>query len=531
MIGLERLALLGLIPVVPAVLWWLERARRRPRPHPVASLLLWRRVAAAGTASRRGVPALLLLLECLAGVALVVAAAGPFRVRPAPAAPAVSILVDRQPGMAAPGVHGRPRLVEGIEAVAAWLEPLPAGTRVRVLSVPAAPGGTREFEVGDRALAAWLEGLGPAVRGADLDDGVGALASLPGRRLVVTDRPRPASAVARNVDWLGVGAPGTNAGLVWGGAEASAGGPIGLRVGVLNGGTRAIRRPLVLEAGSSVTTVAVVTLGPGEVWSERDIAVPGGASGEVLVLRLQGGDDLAADDAVRFRPRPAGEVALVAEEAVPAAVQRAVRALGAEAVRVAPAAVGAIERPAVYWKVLPRADTAAPLVLVACPGDWNGIRFGGSYAPAGLERGEGWSEVGGRAPYPEAVSRALAVTAGDDWTVELRGRDPGREALPVVLRRGAAHVLAFDPVGEAPGWPARESFPAFFYRALGQVGETFEVEGLLSAADTTLGTDTSRPPPAAAGAPELPPTETEPLGGWLVVLALLALLGIGRLEV
>jgi len=531
MIGLERPAMAALIPGVLGLLWWFHRARRAPRPRVVSSLLLWRRVAAEiAAASHRRMPGLLLLLECFAGTALVLAAAGPFRVRERPAAPAVSILVDRRPAMGATGSGGRSRLAEGTEALLTWLEPLPAGTRVRVAAVPPTTDGTREFTAGEAALGAWLRDLQPAARGDDLEAAVGVLSSLPGQRLVVTDSGRPTGPWARGVEWLGVGAPGTNAGLVWARVPAAAAGDLRLDVGVLNGGTRAISRPLVLEIGSTRSTLATVNLAPGEVWSGDAIPLPPGAAGRMGVIRLAGRDDLAADDAVVLRPRPAREVRLVAEEAVPAAVQRVVQALGAETVLVAPGAAPP-GGPAVYWKVFPPAATSAPLVLVTREGSWGGIRFGPVYRPVALARGDGWSEVGGRAPYPDAVTEAFAADSDDTWIVDLLGRDAAGAAHPVVLRRAGANVLAFDPVRDAPGWPEEDSFPAFFYRALGQAGERFAAEGLLSAADTTLGTDTSRPPPPAGDRGAAGSFSRESLAGWLVMLALIALLGIYRLEV
>ncbi|MGQ0614593.1 MAG: BatA domain-containing protein [Planctomycetaceae bacterium] len=74
MIFAAPLALLGLLAIPLLIL--LDRMRRRPRPMPWPSLLLWR-VAAAGEAPRRRAFDPLLLLECAAAALLALAAAEP----------------------------------------------------------------------------------------------------------------------------------------------------------------------------------------------------------------------------------------------------------------------------------------------------------------------------------------------------------------------------------------------------------------------------------------------------------------------
>jgi hypothetical protein len=542
MIGFERAGLFLLLLLVPPLLWWLHRRRSEPRRAVVSSLLLWRRVfddAAIPVAHRRRL--LELVLEGLASVALIAAAAGPYHETTAAHPVSVTALIDRRPGMGATVTPGGPsRLAVATARLQAWLADLPPDTRIRVLTVPAAPGSDSVFRLGDGALGSWLGAIGPAREPADFLGAVASLSAFPGIRIVVTDdSPLQGTESASGLFWLAVGRDGENAGIIWAqvrSGEGAGSGPI-LSIGVLNGGSRPVSRRLTIATTDRTAELARIRLDPGTVWGRDDLTIPAWAAPRPFSVRLDRGDapdQLSADDVVTFRPEPGRELAVVSRESVPGEVLIALGALGAEVVRAGEARASE-KRPTLFWKVLPPPETASPFLLVATEGRFEGLRFGPGYRPLELSPGEAWTEVGGVGPYPRRVTNALEVhrEGRTNWVVELYAQTPGGGRIPLVLRRvaPAAIVLAFDPVQDAAGWPKAESFPAFFYHALGQSGEAHSARGLLSAADTALGRKRIDPAPAAATVTGPLESERRALHAWFLAFALVALTGIWLLEV
>ena len=353
--------------------------------------------------------------------------------------------------------------------------------------------------------------------------------------MVVTDEPPPAEAALRERFPLAIrgrARTSDNLGFVWAQAVPTEEGErrVELSLGILNGGARFVTRKLFAQAGRREVELAVVHVAPGAVWIGDRVPVPLEFVGQPFAIRLDGSDQLAVDDQVWFRPVVAPEIFVVSTGPVPVAVTRAVHALGARPVHTNP------ERalnhgPAVFWKCWPPPGVR-PSCLVVAPaqGAWETMRSGPDYSPQALRQGPGWSEVGGVAPYPTQVSRARRIQGYRDWTVALNGVDFTGEESPLILHRDGITVLAFDPVQEAGAFPEQDAFPALFFRAIGRAGESYVVEGLLQAEETRLGrVPTSWPLDA-----ELPskrrPGPRESWGAWFLLAALMALVGIYRLD-
>jgi len=132
-------------------------------------------------------------------------------------------------------------------------------------------------------------------------------------------------------------------------------------------------------------------------------------------------------------------------------------------------------------------------------------------------------------PYPEQVVQSLVVKGWKGWSVDLFGLDEQGRKYPLILHRQGGYVLAFDPVGEAPGWKDQAAFPVFFYQALGQERTAFDVEGLLSPPESRLGTCQARPKPLEEGEVGCQ-SERDGLQLWFLLAALLALGSVILLE-
>lgn len=542
MIGFERAGLFVLLILVPPILWWLHRRREIPHHHEVSSLLLWRRVFDDPALSAPRRPRVLpLVLEGLAAAALITAAAGPYLKTPGATGVSVTVLIDRRPGMGATRAGGGvTRLAVAIDRLEAWLAGLPPGTRLRVLTVPPTSGSGSVFSRGDSRLGTWLRAIEPARHPGDFQAAVEGLTAFSGLRMVVTDEKAPTEEEGPSgLFWLSVGEAGENAGIVWARVlpPEDAGPGRRLSVGVLNGGSRPASRRLDIATADRTAALARIRLDPGRVWHRDDLSIPAWAAARPFTIRLISSgapDQLGADDVVSFRPEPGREIALVSGESVPTEVLAALGALGTDVVQVREAnAIG--KRPTLYWKTLPPADAAPPFLLVATVGRFGGLRFGPAYRPLDLVPGEGWTEVSGVQPYPRRVVNALEVDieGATSWVVELYATTSRGARIPLVLRHDPDEVtvLAFDPVRDAPAWPKAESFPALFYRAFGQSGESHSVHGLLSAADTELGKTRSDPAPPPETVPKSGEEERHALHAWVLVLALTALAVIWLLEV
>ncbi len=233
------LALLGLLAIPVLIL--LDRLRRRPRPVPWPSLLLWR-AAAAGEAPRRRAFDPLLLLECAAAALLALAAAEPALVT-GRLARTVMVLRDTGP-------HMRARC--GQESVAE----ASARELARLRAALDAGDEVREFETA-RDLARAAAGLPDA----DL-------------RVVVTDRP-------------GIGGPGL---LVLG--RAATGTNVGIDAVQLDGDR--LWFALATDGESREVEVRV---------GARTMRVPTGEGVETEAaetLRLLDGGNCAEDDSCRL---------------------------------------------------------------------------------------------------------------------------------------------------------------------------------------------------------------------------------------
>ncbi len=533
--GFEHSWILASLGVLLPLVWWLHRWYHRPRKVAVSSLRIWQDL---GLETRfdleRWRPSLLLLLEGVVCVCLITVLAGPFQEVEAAAGQDWTVVLDRGPGMGATTVTGkRTRLQAAVADILEWVASAPGGSRIRVLTVPQAPGGPRIFEEVPGDLATYLNGLVPAGRAGDLEAVVRSRTHLDEPCLVVSDRgvaygSTPEAGKPGRLQWLGVGAPGANVGIIWAGVTRSDRGQLHLEVGVMNGGHGRAHREVVVEAGEEPIRIRSLDLEPGEVWGKTGIPLPPSLEDRAFTLRLEPPDPLAADDEVRFRPVPSGEIAVVSEAVVPRPVIRALEALEVKVVHLGKQDE-APDLPALYWKVFPPADARAPLLLVAGPGQWSGLIFGASYVPQSLVQGESAGRDSGMKVHPDRVVQAYRVLQWKGWSVDLFGVDEKGARVPLILRREGIRVLAFNPVLEAPDWPERNAFPAFFYRVLGQAGQAYVVEGLLDASETRLGTFRAKPDQPGSGTSGLR-SRRAGLQAWFLIAALLAVGSVLLLE-
>jgi hypothetical protein len=431
---------------LPAALWGLlllpvvvllRLLARRPRVLVVPSLIPWRAAAGASASPRRR--ALLvdlpLALQLAAVAAAVLAAAGPELRGSRSAGRRVAVVIDNSASMAARAAtaggptrleHARARLREELGRLgeyhgALWVtspRPLqlagPDASRAEVeealFSVAAtAAGGDLAGALGGARRAAGAEAL-PIVAGDDL----GALGEMADEELIL----------------VRVGAPAGNLGIVAAAVE-----PPRAFCAVRNAGLEPRRAAVTMTVGGE-TKSAEKDVAPG-ARAEFTFELPAELEGFVELKLEPGGDDLAADDAVRLAagrgPRP---VLLAAAGRAAGSTLRALAALGFPApVEIAGGALPEGSRLVVACGLWPPELPAGAFALVVAPPHAGGFEFDVERA-SGLDPGPG----------------GLAVM-----------RDAGGERALIALSADRrACVLAFDP--EGTGWVGHPSFPVFFER-------------------------------------------------------------------
>ncbi len=443
-------AFLGLLalPVLAAIYWLRQRARRRP----VSSLLLWRDAPQSRSSGRRVErfeASRLLPLELLILALLVAAAAGPQLPSKDARRPLVVVLDDSFSMLA--GGDQSPRDV----AAAALLQELgsdrhgavtlvAAGQRPRVLGA-GTPGSTGE-------VAGRLELWRPSSPSANLEAAIALAFDLGGGRsriLVLSDHPPPEEPVGR-LGWWTFGRRLPNLALVGavrspeGRAEAAD----GCLVEVANFSTQAaVARLTAAVGGGSPEEAARLELGAGEVDRVRfDIA-----TGKEVRLRLTGGgaggDALAIDDQAILLPerRRAVRVGLeIGDPGVDRQVRRALAASGRAILAgdrpelVITDVAGVAEAEGAWHLRLVTGGTAVPYL-----GPFVLDRGHPLTAGLGLE-GVIWGAGQGAG---EAVEGTPVVTAGDQALLT------DREAA------GGRHRLAFhwqpdlSTLQRTPNWP------------------------------------------------------------------------------
>jgi hypothetical protein len=221
--------------------------RRRHRSRVVSSLLLWqepRRPRQGGRCLQAPRLSLLFLLECLAVLLLVLAAAGPQRSRSGIYCP-LTVVLDDSASMRAgsPGATVRERALQALDTELrrgrySSVRLIFAGVRPTSLGPAVAPG-----DVSPR-LRGW-RCLGPA---ADLAAAL-ALARELGdkaeRILVLTDSAPPEGCVGGRIRWVALGQPLANAGIT-AAARSRSGGHDRCLIEVQNPSSEALRTELAL---------------------------------------------------------------------------------------------------------------------------------------------------------------------------------------------------------------------------------------------------------------------------------------------
>jgi hypothetical protein len=376
---------LGLAAVAALVALHLRDRRRRVVP--VSALLLWRRLPPARLEPRRLRSDPLFLLQLGLVLALVGAHAGPtLRGTPAPAPPAVVLVLDVSASMQAREADGRTRF----ELV-----------RRRALALVAGEGTTMIVAAAlrPRIVLRWtrdpvlvrqrLETLAPLDLPTALAPGVAlalAEAGAHGARVAVLTDLAPASsdvppAERAAVDWIQVGRTDDNLALASLTVDAPA-----------FGGLAAARATAVVQNHDDVPRHPRLEAAvDGEAWARRDVDLPphGAAAvvferppaSGVLAVALADGDALAADDVARAwipASAPLDLVAVTDDADLAAALAALVKALPRGRVAIVSGAnvdavVPAAGQVAVFDRVAPREEPAGAAALYVAPPAGNAV--------------------------------------------------------------------------------------------------------------------------------------------------------------
>jgi hypothetical protein len=448
-------ALWGLL-LLPAVVL-LRLLARRPRVVVVPSLIPWRDAAEIPAAeSRRSLKLdLPLILQLAAVTCAVLAAAGPELVTRVEGPRRVLLVVDNSASMAAGGrlSAARKKLAGEISGLGAEL----SGSLW--VTSPAARRVTGE-EADRSELLAALERVRPTGAGGDLAAAVAEARRAGGAESVLLAASDDLGALedpgAAEMVLAAVGGPVRNLGIVAAALEdgevfcavrSAAGEPATATVTMSAGGTKAEAR---------------AKLAPG---ARRGFTfeLPADFDGFVQ-LRLEGGDDLAADDVAWLFARPEPRPAAVCAPGVSLrSTLRALAALGFPPARESapgelPADARLIATCGLWPGKLPERGFALVIDPPAGSLAGTGVEVSSSAAPAE-------AVLGGEEYFPHAEgcsfrigeARDLKLSPGASAVLSAGGR-----VLVAVAAGGRACVLGFDP--EKTEWVKHPSFPVFFER-------------------------------------------------------------------
>jgi hypothetical protein len=306
---LHPLGLLALAAVPALIVLSLWRWRRREMS--VASLLLWREVAALARRAPRSQRRRLLdpLVALRVAVALAVAAAlcAPVWLHRVPLVRRVVIVADRSASMATRQPDGRTRWEVCREELLSLLGRLGASDRASIVAVPEPTDQRIPPELAPDEAIALLRQMAPSEEPVEPPELVAAVTaaarSQPDARVVLaTDEPP--QGLPNGVGVLAVGGPTRNRGIVAFAARRRPDGKLEVLVGVANAavGPASVEIDLLAdgrEVGRQM--VDVPALGRGQAIFEGDLD-----KATVLEARLAGSDELAVDDrawlARRSRP-------------------------------------------------------------------------------------------------------------------------------------------------------------------------------------------------------------------------------------
>jgi len=468
----------------PAALWLLALAlvvllarRRRPtRRVAVAALHLWDAPSAHDTSplARRFRTHWLLLLQAAVIVAVVLAIARPlwtFR------GGSAALVLDTSMSMSA-RAGGITRLDTARQRAEAWIDALPAGMRVRLITASPAPRVIGEFVAADAGLRRALAGLRATDAGADVGAAVDyarAADPRPERVLVVTDAAAPAG--ERRAEWIRVGQPAENVALtVLSAKRTSTGaGDVDVLAELHNHGRTQVTTTLTLtQEGATVSRQPVVIAPHGRA---RVVAVLHDITG-VVTAHVETDDAIAADNTRRtvIASAPVTRVALSGGSYF---VERALRS-----------------RPGVVFAAPPLAGAAATADVLVCSGCSEVPRDGSSTGVLLiLPKPAATTEPAAAAPItqssePHPVTRSLEL-AGIAATIipgafpsvfpgANPGGNPGTQAPAgatiVASAGGAPAILAYESAGrrvvelrvdlERSALPLTPAFPILIANAI-----------------------------------------------------------------
>jgi hypothetical protein len=358
-------ALAGLVLVPAIFLWGLWAPRGRPVT--VGSLMLWRRVLAAGPAGKPSARVrlrdALLWLDAAAVLLVVLACARPAMKTAAPAGPVATLVIDRTASMDIADEEPYGFRWRHAYRMAWDVLTLVDDAPVRVASVPgdsgsAASGQTtiadlrqsrgRPWQPALAAMDVWPTVMAEAARGPDVPV------------LVCTD-VSPTVALPANVYVLACGGTSANVGLQRAAARTDGGQwwlLVSARAGSAAAGPYALS---VWTQGAQGLLSLPGFLAPGDS-VERVVQIGSPMFGK-LYVELRGPDDgFAADNEAHLAETPAGRLSvLLVGEAAPA-LRRALAAReGTEVVEAPPGG-----------KVLPGQADLVVAFAAPLPADWNG---------------------------------------------------------------------------------------------------------------------------------------------------------------
>jgi hypothetical protein len=461
----------------------LPRWKRRVVP----SLMIWRRVAARGTAlsARRLSWDLVLVLAALAAACMVLAAADVRLVTARTARDEVVLVVDNATSSLSEGVAGATRLDDALAAARRELARLSADGRAALVTTSPEAGLVAGFATPAEIARSFALIRRTNVSG-DIDSAL-ALAfatGSPAAELLVFGS-RAATSLPPRARRVPVGAPSRNLAFVR--AEF---GPDRAFSALRNYGARDVTTVVAMRVIDPMApgdcarqTVTVRALGRADL-----VLVPAGpeyaAARTVRIAHAHADDDLDVDDAVFATrlPPPARRVRVVGEASEP--LVRALRAAGAEIVYARDDAAGTDDADLdVFAGVTPRVWPSATFSVVVNPPQSFGTvelleRELVDVAASFVSGAPDGSPIAG---FPAAatvrVERASRVRFFGAHEPLMVG---GGEALVAILRDGPTpHVyVGFDPA--ASDWPVQSSFPVFVARVLEAAGGEGVVGGRLA---------------------------------------------------
>lgn len=496
------------LTAVALAVWLLWRARRPQsnRTHTVSNLFLWRGGApppAATGLPQRPRPPWLVWLQAFALVGLVMAAAGPMRRSPLSDA---ALVVDVSRSMGARDGSGT-RLDLARTAARTWLGGQGAGSRITLVTAGQRAVVVGTFRQDDTALDSALMSLTPDDAPADLDGAVNSARALThGAVTVVTDAPSPLRADRVAMEWLRVGGPLDNVGIV----SVRSGGAGYALVEAQNFGTATQQVSMTLSQNGGEFWRQQFTLGAG---SNRAFLPAVASNATVVTAHLQvsdrTGDALEADNTrtADVTPRPRVSVLLVT--AGNRFLEQALRALDDVTLDVVTA--------------LPA--NAPPATLIVCDGCTTAPPRPSLWLPPVTRRGVADGPIAVmQADHPlmrgiDVSDVRVTTTTVPDGPWSVLATSAGRPVIAVDESASGRQVMLAADLAES-SLPLSVAFPVFVAHAVAWL--TDRPSNGLSASDVRDIAESDLRQPAATPLSAVSATAVPSPGSWRTLVALLA---------